>query len=125
MKALPPTATVRAIRRLRHATTERFDSDAHDALAGVERRWLLWLHDRALQDDVQVRRYLSTAAPEMCDRELLRRRGERWYVVEHIEPPTILISTSAREHLRAVSNECRAIPSNSMYGIYLPDHVGA
>jgi hypothetical protein len=41
--------------------------------------------------------------------------------VENIRPPHILIGSMGRATIRAVLNEIGAIPSNSMYGIYVDD----
>ena len=120
---LPAAASVRAVRRLRHVTSDVLDEDEHDRIGKDHTRWMLWLHNRSLLDESSVASFIAEAPGGIRSRELLRRRGEEWFVVERCDAPTILISTSARGALRAVHNACAAIPSNSMYGIYLPENV--
>lgn len=117
---LPQRATVRALRRLRDVSGPVLDTETHDALGKLGlSRWLLWLHDPAVANHRAVRALLeSDEATALQDRVLISRR-EIWYAVEEMAPPNILISTSTKDRLRAVHNDCGVIPSNSMYGIYL------
>jgi adenine-specific DNA-methyltransferase len=51
----------------------------------------------------------------------LTSNRDPWYRVEKVEPPDIIVGAMSKGSLRAVTNVIGAIPSNSMYGIYLKE----
>lgn len=117
---LPAGAVVPAIRRLRHVEGDLLGKAAHDAigLAGHP-RWLLHLDDKRLAKNKAVAALLARGEREgLRNRRLIRVR-DPWYVVEQVEAPDILVAMMGTARIRAVRNRVQAVPSNSMYGIYL------
>lgn len=119
---LPGSALQPALRRLRHADSDVLDAESHAAIgdAGLP-RWLLALWDEKALEDDEVQYLLSRGKQQGVHLGYLTSDRKDWYIVERIEPPHILLGLASKGRLRAVRNDIRAIPSNSMYGIYLTD----
>ena len=117
---LPPAAVVRAVRRMRHLSGDRITPEAHDHLGALgERRWLLRLLDPALLDDPAVSELLKAAVAAGVPRRYLASHRDPWYVVESVDPPDLIISPMGKRRMRVIINEVRAIPTNSLYGLYV------
>lgn len=122
LNGLPPRVVVPGLRRLRHVVGDTLDEDEHAriGLAGHP-RWLLSLRGpRDVRSKATQRRLSDGVEAGYHDRYLTRER-EYWYAVEHVDSPDIFVSLMAKDGFRAVVNAIRAVPSNSMYGIYLHD----
>ena len=93
----------------------------HDAIGrSGERRWLLWLRDEYLASHPEVRKLLSIGKQQHVDQTLLARRRPQWFAVEDMAAPHLIISPLSQSRFRVIRNSVAAIPSNSMYGIFLP-----
>lgn len=119
---LPSDACLPAVRRLRHARGAVLDQDAHDSIgAAGHPRWLLDLSEPAHLAVPAVARRIESGLKAGYDGRYLTSLREHWYVTELVSPPDILLGTMGKGRLRAVWNEVGAVPSNSMYGVYLND----
>lgn len=118
----PPAATLPAVRRLRSITGHRLTPDAHARLGAIgERRWLLRLADPSLLSAPAVEAWLRAAEDAGVPAGYLASHRDPWYLVEAVEPPDVILSPMGKQRMRAVVNDVRAVPSNSLYGIYLAD----
>lgn len=122
LKALPPRVVVPGLRRLRHVVGDRLDEDEHNRIGVAGHpRWLLSLRGpQEIRSKAIQRRLADGVEAGYHDRYLTRDR-EHWYAVEHVDPPDIFVSVMAKDGFRSVVNAIKAVPSNSMYGIYLDD----
>lgn len=119
-RGLPEDAVVPALTRLSHFTGATLTRAAHDEIGRRGyRRWLLRLGSTVT--DERLRRLIAEGELLGLHRRYLTALRRPWYSVEHVEPPDILVASMAKGNLRAVNNELSAIPSNSIYGIYLTD----
>lgn len=118
---LPPEAVRPGLLRLRDCQSDVLSAGAHDEIgADGKPRWLLWLHDPEVVYDPRVQEYLRLGEELGVDRGHLARKRRVWYAVEEVRPPQLLISPMSQDKFRVVRNDIRALPSNAMYGIYLP-----
>jgi len=117
---LPSSVLTPALRRLRHVVGSVLDKRAHDEIgrAGVP-RWLLNLTDPRNAVGGEVQRLISEGVRAGYDARYLTGLREHWYVTEMIDPPHIVVGFMGKTRLRAVWNKVGAVPSNSMYGVYL------
>ncbi len=123
---LPETATVRAVRRLRHLQSNELTLVAHRELETQgERCWLLRIDGDELLSHPAIAAWLEAAQEAGVAERYLAKHRDPWYRVEHIDPPDLLISPMGKRRMRVVTNEVRAIPSNALYGVYLKDPVAA
>jgi adenine-specific DNA-methyltransferase len=119
---LPAAATVRAVRRLRHVPSDALTLAAHDRLASQgERCWLLQIDNPELLTDPAVDAWLDAAKNAGVTERYLVKHRDPWYRVEHVDPPDLFVSPMGKRHMRVVTNEASAIPSNALYGVYLKD----
>lgn len=117
--AYPEAAVVRAIRRLRHLVGDRLTREAHAQLAAKgERCWLLRIEDSALLADPSIQEWMKAATHAGVPDRYLASHRNPWYQVEGVAPPDVILSPMGKRRMRAVTNEARAIPANSLYGIY-------
>jgi adenine-specific DNA-methyltransferase len=119
---LPDGVTVPALVRLRHIPGVVLDARCHDAIGsqGLP-RWLLTLDDDELLSDEQTAALLNKGREQGVHLRHLTSLRDHWYQVESVAPPDVFIAPMSKSQLRAVRNEVAAIPSNSIYGIYLED----
>ena len=117
---LPDNAVLPALRRLRHVDGDLLGKRQHEDIgrAGLP-RWLLWLSDPSAVNHPEVQRVLARGLSDGVTAGYLVSRRNPWYLVEYVEPPQIFVALMSKAKLRAVRNGARAVPSNSMYGIYL------
>lgn len=119
---LPPAATVRAVRRLRHVVGDELTLAAHQELElHGERCWLLRIDDSQLLSDPALAAWLDDASKAGVKERYLIKHRKPWYRVEDVEAPDLLMSPMGKRRMRVVTNDARAIPSNALYGIYLKD----
>lgn len=120
IKEIPTHLVVPGLTRLRHVVGEVLDENEHDRIGkGGYPRWLLALSGPDDVQDESVKALLEEGiAAGYHDRYLARDR-EYWYAVEHVEPPDIIVALMTKDRFRAVVNTVKAVPSNSMYGLYL------
>ena len=119
---IPTSATIPGLVRLGYVEGDTLDRTAHDRIgARGERRWLLWLLDENLLLDDSIRALIGEGEREGLNLRYLTSRRNPWYLVEDVPAPDIFVGSMGRNKLRSVQNLIRAVPSNSMYGIYLKD----
>ena len=119
---LPVGATRRAILRMGQIDGEELTIASHNELGRRgEQRWLLWLHDLEVAKDKAVRAKLKRGKKDALHLRHLTSLRDPWYAVEKVDTPELLFGPMARGDFRVVVNTAKAIPSNSLYGIYLPD----
>lgn len=128
-RQLPRAAYRPALLRLRHCSGDVLSTAVHDAIGQAgHARWLLWLHDQRIVADVAVQAILEKGRLNRVAEALLCKRRTSWWILEEdIGPPDVILSPMTQTRFRAVRNEARVLPSNSMYGIYLrePSIAGA
>jgi hypothetical protein len=66
--------------------------------------------------------YVKSFKKQVSERHLPANRP-RWYALDEIPRPQILISPLAKESFKVVLNVVEAVPSNNLYGIDLLDGV--
>ena len=121
---VPREALRRALMRIGHVQRDILDTAEHDRIGATgRRRWLLDLNDPALRDDPLVCTYIEMGEDEGSDQGVLMSARSFWYIVERVEPPQLLINPMSKSTFRVVENVVGAVPSNSIYGIYLTDHA--
>lgn len=118
-RLLPQEATVPAIVQLRHSSGDVYDEEAHaeNSRKGIP-CWLLRLEEGRIHDG-RVQALISKGEEDNLpeSRYLLKHR-KPWYRLEAVPPPDIMVSSMARDKFQVVENAIRAVPSNSIYGIY-------
>jgi adenine-specific DNA-methyltransferase len=121
-KAELPTGAVRpALLRTRDCQGDVLNEGAHEEIgADGKRRWLLWLRDPEVVYDPRVQAYLEEGEAMGVHTGHLASKRRVWYAVEEVSPPHLLISPMSQGKFRVLRNDIRALPSNAMYGIYLP-----
>jgi len=119
---LPAGVTMPALVRLRHVPGFVLDGHCHDAIGsqGLP-RWLLTLNDDGLLSDERIVALLNEGQEQGVHLRHLTSLRDHWYQVETVAPPDVFIAPMSKGQLRAVRNEVEAIPSNSIYGIYVKD----
>lgn len=123
-ESLPEGAARPGLLRAGHVAGETLDRAAHDAIGGAEhRRWLLWLKNEGVVADKRVTEMLRRGEEAGLRTRYLIAHRDPWYVLEDIAPPDILLGPMSRSHLPAIWNAVSAIPSNSLYGIYVKGGV--
>jgi len=117
---LPEQVLAPGLCRLRHIAGDNLDAEEHARIgAAGHPRWLLSLRGPTDIYSAAVRRRLTTGIEAGYHNRYLTRDREYWYAVEQIDPPHILVSLMTKDRFRAVVNVIDAIPSNSIYGIYM------
>lgn len=117
---LPTRVVVPGVRRLRHVSGDTLNKKEHARIgAAGHPRWLLSLRDSGDTRSVAVRRLLAEGVAAGYDDRYLSRDREPWYAIETVKPPHLLVALMTKDRFRAVLNSIEAVPSNSMYGIYL------
>jgi len=126
IEGLPSDVVLPAVRRLRHVVGNELDRDEHDRIGreGLP-RWLLSLRGRDDARHPAVRKRLADGIAANYDDRYLARVRDPWYVIERIDPPHLLVAFMTKDRFRGVNNTVQAIPSNSIYGIYLNDPAQA
>jgi predicted RNA methylase len=118
---LPPEALRPALLRLRDCHSDVLNQGVHDEIgADGKRRWVLWLHDANVVYDPRVQAYIRKGEEEGVETGHIASKRRVWYAVEKIRAPHLLISPMSQGRFRVVRNDICALPSNAMYGIYLP-----
>lgn len=121
-KGLPSKATRRAIVRMKQVQGDELTPEHHNELGKQgEARWLLWLHDEELAKHDCIRPLINQGTEQGLHLRYLTSLRDPWYAVERVKPPDLLFSPMTRSAFRVVVNSAKAIPSNSIYGIYLED----
>ena len=116
----PPA--VAALRRLRHVTGDELDETEHERIgADGHPRWLLVLRADDVRGNPLIGDYIAVGERKGYSSRYLCQVRDTWYEVEHVDPPDIVVSPMSKGPFRVVLNTVRAVPSNSMYGIYLSD----
>lgn len=117
---LPDEATVPAVPTLREFSGSVLDERASaDMGAGGGRRWLLALPPKGSLPR-SVADYLRPFEEEVKGRHLPSQR-ERWYSIEDLPRPEIVISTLSKNGFKVVRNQLGAVPSNNLFGITVRD----
>lgn len=125
---LPPSLLRPALRRLRHVESDRLDITEHKRIGKAGHpRWLLSLTGPGDVKHAAVKALLKEGKKAGYGERYLTRDRKHWYAVEQIKPPHLLVALMSKDSFRAVLNLKKAIPSNSIYGIYLnqPDDAEA
>lgn len=119
---IPPELITRGVRRLRHVSGDLLDTEEHDRIGKAGHpRWLLTMRGPEDTDSPAIQQLLAEGVDSGYHDRYLTRSRDHWYAVETIQAPHIVVSLMSKDRFRAVLNTCSAIPSNSMYGIYLKD----
>jgi hypothetical protein len=104
---------------MRDAPGAILDEAAHTAIgAAGRRRWLLSIRDDPFKDSWLTSRIREAETAGLHLRHLASRRRP-WYGVEKMAPPHVLVGVMSRGRIGAILNEVQAIPSNSIYGLYV------
>ncbi|MBA2724458.1 MAG: Eco57I restriction-modification methylase domain-containing protein [Actinobacteria bacterium] len=125
-EGFPPSMRLRAISRLRTLETPVLDRSVWNKLAADGARcWLLKLPACSALTDLPpaIGAYLTQqieAVPGLLARELVRRRHP-WWVLERVEAPSILVSPMTKTEHRVVMNAVGAVPTNTLYGVYVDE----
>jgi len=97
------------------------DAAAHAAIGGAgKQRWLLQLRDDELARHPDIQRLLASGERQGVHLRALSKKRTSWYQIEDVRPPDLIISPMSQSAFRVIHNAVGAVPSNSMYGIYLP-----
>jgi adenine-specific DNA-methyltransferase len=116
----PASATLPAIRRLRNVPGDRLTAESHAQLGALgERRWLLRLEEPSLLSDPSIVEWMRSAEQAGIQDRYLPSHRDPWYLVEAVDPPDVIVSPMGKRRMRAVTNDVKAIASNSLYGIYV------
>ena len=119
---LPAQSIHPAVLRIADIAADTLSEDAHEKLRTSDRpAWILWLQDHEVTAEPTIQTLIRLGEDNGVHRGYLCGHRDPWYRVENIRPPHILIGSMGRATIRAVLNEIGAIPSNSMYGIYVDD----
>jgi adenine-specific DNA-methyltransferase len=118
---LPDDVVVPGVLTLRGFDGLVLDGPAHARLAGVAgrepRRWLLAIPpERKLAGALQT--YVTSFKEEVALRHLAANRA-RWYSLDELPRPQILVSPLSKKSFKVVLNPAEAVPSNNLYGIDL------
>lgn len=108
---------VRAAGRLHALDDDVLDEQAHDRLSKTGARcWMLRLPPDADVTDLQW--YLNEGiAAGVADTYLVRQRP-RWWSIEQLTPPRLLIQPMTKNRFRVVTNAVEAFHTNTLYGLY-------
>lgn len=102
----------------------KLDRQAWTALGDQGARCYLLDLDEALAEVPAVAALLATGRTQGVPDRYLCRQREPWYRLEHMEVPDVVLSPLVTaQGLRAASNEVGAIPSNSLYGLFLQNGI--
>lgn len=113
-----------AVRRLRHVEGDVLGAREHKRIGSAGHpRWLLSLNGPADVRSGAVKALLEAGTVAGYNDRYLTRDRKHWFAVEYVEAPDLLVALMSKGHFRAVRNVVRAVPSNSMYGIYLDDRA--
>jgi hypothetical protein len=116
---LPKEILLPAISRLRDLDGPRLDEVSYEKLgASGAKRWLLQITMADLR---------SPGVPELLEEGLnagyhnrfLCANRKHWFVLEHVDPPDILLGPMSKHEFRIVINDVRAVHTNTLYGIRL------
>lgn len=114
------------VRRLRHVEGDVLGVREHNRIGGAGHpRWLLSLTGPADVRSKAVSTLIEAGVEAGYNDRYLTRDRKDWFVVEHVEAPDLLVALMSKGRFRAVRNVVGAVPSNSMYGIYLNDRSTA
>ncbi|MHB1810093.1 MAG: methyltransferase [Solirubrobacteraceae bacterium] len=125
-KQLPDRATRPGVCTLRGTPMSQtvLDRDAWLALGRARARCHLLDIDEELVRDPAVAALLLRGRQGGLHNRYLCRQREPWYVLEEMEVPDAFLSPLVTDQgLRIVVNDVGAIPSNSLYGLFLQDGV--
>lgn len=102
----------------------KLDRQTWSALGDAGGRCHLLDLDDALAQVPEVAALLAAGRAEGVPDRYLCRQREPWYRLEHMDVPDVVLSPLiTAQGLRAASNEVGAIPSNSLYGLFLQEGV--
>lgn len=119
IKGLPVGSFKPTIGRLRDLPGDCLDQEAHEVLGRLGKpRWLLALDDVEGYHPV-VEKLVAEGEDKGVHQSYLCRVRSRWYALEHVEPPALLIGPMGKERFRIVRNLIGAVPTNTLYGISL------
>lgn len=124
--ALPVEATRPGLCTLRGTPMDsvKLDRKTWAALRDAGGRCYMLDLDDALAQVPEVAALLAVGRAEGVPDRYLCRQREPWYRLEHMDVPDVVLSPLiTAQGLRAASNEVGAIPSNSLYGLFLQEGV--
>ena len=127
-KKLPDGATRPGICTLRGTPMSQIvlDQEAWRGQSAIGGRCHLLDIDEEVLGDREVVAWLARGRRLGLHERYLCRHRNPWYALEEMAVPDALLSPLITAHgLRIVSNEVGAIPSNSLYGLYLCEGVHA
>jgi predicted RNA methylase len=125
-EALPAAATRPGLCTLRGMSTDQlvFDEAAWRRLSAAGVRCHLLDIDAVLAVDASVAAYLQLGREQRLHERYLCRQREPWFALEEMAVPDALVSPLiTSQGVRIVTNAVAAMPSNSLYGLYLCDDV--
>lgn len=125
-QVLPDGATRHGICTLRGTPMDRtvLDRDLWSALSARGARCHLLDLDSELAEHPLIAALLARGRAQGLHERYLCRRREPWYALEAMDVPDALLSPLITDQgLRIVVNGVGAIPSNSLYGMFLRDGV--
>lgn len=123
---LPETATRAGLCTLRGTAGSQlaFDEPAWRGLSDAGVRCHLLDVDEEAAEDPAVASYLERGRRDGLHERHLCRQRRPWYALEAMAVPDVLISPLiTAQGLRIVTNDIGAMPSNSLYGLYLCEGV--
>jgi adenine-specific DNA-methyltransferase len=117
---IPEQALVPAVVKAAHVPGLHLNEAAHEQMGrdGLP-RWLLMITDAATLALPEVQKYLALGTAEGVHLGHLTSMRKNWWAVEPVLPPHIVLSPVGRTSFRVIVNGVRAVPSNSLYGLYL------
>lgn len=108
---------VRAAGRFHLLDDEILDEQAHDRLSKSGARcWMLRIPPDA--DTRELQWYLDEGIAAGVPHAYLARQRARWWSIERLAPPRLLLQPMTKHRFRVVTNSVEAFHTNTLYGLY-------
>jgi hypothetical protein len=85
-----------------------------------DRRWILTLTDPSILANPAVVDWMNIARSAGVPSRYLPSHRPSWYIVESIPPPQAILAPMGQKRMRVVLNSACAVPTNTLYAIYIP-----
>lgn len=121
--ALPEGSYAPAIARIKEMDEDDFTKELHDILSQRgERCWILRVN-KSDRSNEAIDSLLSAGESALVHTAYLCRVRRVWYELEEVPIPHIVVSPMSKRVFRVMANSVGAIPTNTLYGLRLTDHV--